>query len=271
MVFSEQMAPRTDSGPETVEREEQDLADREIVWMSAPRTAESTDPSSVKLFGSQRRARRHAEAHHDGHARDHEWTSWGDGEGRQLVDGTADEPVGVVGPLGTTGPDRAPPFEGSFLERVVPSDSRLRSYLPVVTDRAAVDREDIPFDFFDIVLFSERGHLVLDVGSASGPGPTRYLEELTAYARKAASAAASGADDRVARSRVEELDEYVRVEGATAYYGKPRYRLAKRLSEWGGDPGRYACVELWLLFELLLRLYPEHVTWESGYGYHDDH
>lgn len=244
------------------------LATKDVVWLGAPYADGSTDPAHVELFASGERAEQYVESLAE---TDSEWVAWDEREGRQLVERTSGDSIGVVSRLQATVPDETPPFGGSVFERIISSHSPLRSYLPGLTDRPDVDREALPFAYFDLVLFSERGSLQLQAGAATGDEPTRYLDELAAYARKTVDAATGASDDRVARSRIEELNDYFRVTDATGYYGKPRYRLAKRLSDWGGETGRYATLELWLLFQLVLRLYPDHLTWKAGYEYHDDH
>lgn len=262
------MPQSIDSRGDTVPPEKHDFAAQDIVWMGAPDAEGGRNPSSIRLFATQDRAEEYVESIQETSSGDPEWTSWDDAprEGRRLV--TAGTSIGVVGSLRTTVSEATPPFTDSMFERLIPSDSRIRSRIPVVHDRPAVDRDALPFMFLDAVLFSERGHLELQVDSTT---EARYLDELERYAEKTGAAGTATSDDRVARSRIEELEGYIRVEDTTAFYGKPRYRLAKRLSEWGGKTGRYAALELWLLYQLVLRLYPNRVSWEANYGYHDDH
>lgn len=253
--------------PDAIDRETEDLTARETVWMGAPYAGGDPDPARVELFASRERAERYVESAREPGA-EREWVSRDEKAGRQLVEGT-DGTVGVVSPLRTAAPGETSPSDGSALERVIPSDSSLRSYLPGVSDPPEVDRELVPFAYFDAVLFTERGHLQLRAGSAPGDEPERYLRELTDYARKTVETGTAAADDRVASKRIRDLDGYFRTDGATGYYGKPRYRLAKKLSDWGGETGRCATLELWVLFQLVLRLYPDHLAWEAGYGYHE--
>lgn len=265
------MSIRTNRGGRTVEQDGRDLSAREVVWLGAPFTDGSTEPTYVRLFAAQEAAEQYVESLRETAESTREWTSWDEHEGRQLVAAGGEESVGIVSPVRTTVPGVEPTIEESILERTLSSDSRLRPYLPFVNDPPAIDREALPFTLLDLVLFSKRGHLQFQVGETSDIEAGRYRDELATFARKAVREASAGADDRIARSRIEELDSYFLVASDTTHYGKPRYRLAKRLSEWGGPTGRYASLELWLLFQLLLRLYPGDVSWEPGYAYHDDH
>ncbi|MFB6196398.1 MAG: hypothetical protein ABEI80_09510 [Haloplanus sp.] len=262
---------RSDHDGVPVARGESNLAAQDVVWLGAPYAEGETDPARVELFASQQRAEEYVESIDEAAGSERRWVSWDEYDGRRLVETRSEESLGVVGSFRTTAPggSETPPFEGSVLDGLLPSDSGVRRYLPGVTDPPTLDRQAVPFVLFDLVLLSDRGHLELRAGAASDGEPARYLDELATYARKTVGAATSMSDDRIARSRIEDLNDYLRVDDTTAYYGKPRYRLAKRLSEWGGEPGRYATLELWLLFQLVLRLYPEHVTWTAGYEYHD--
>lgn len=263
------MAQDTTQAEDTIERQSRALHAQDVVWMGAPNSSEAVDPAHVELFVDQQYSENYVASHRTVGDRDCEWVAWADYGGRELVDSSTDESIGVVAPLQSSVAGM-PSVNASTIERLVPTESRLRSVAPVLEDPPTIEDLELPSPYFDRVLLPERGHLEFRIEEA-GDEAGRYVETLAAYTEKTVAAATGTSDDRIARSRIQEHTDYFAVDGATVHYGRPRYQLAKKLSDWGGKTGRYASLELWFLFELLLQLYPERVTWREGYEYHDAH